>query len=126
MSTKHTPPRSCELRRALLGGRPSAILSRCLLGLRSTRKACKGCTANVAEAWQEGFAEGLKRRGSFGTLLELVTDPHEPLERRPWETEAEFVERVNGKIADGKLTMNAARKSFGLPPIEHTDKEGET
>lgn len=56
---KHEAPRRCRIRRALFGASPSAILGRCTLGLRHGCRACKGCDHNVAEAWQEGFAEGL-------------------------------------------------------------------
>lgn len=59
MNGKHRAPIRCYLRRALFGASPSAILGRCTLGLRHGCRACKGCDHNVAEAWQEGFAEGL-------------------------------------------------------------------
>lgn len=49
---------------------------------------------------------------------EADEDPHRPLTRRPHETEEAFIERVAQKITDNKLTLNAVRKSFGLPPIE--------
>lgn len=59
--TKHEPPKSCKLRRWLFGASPSAILGRCLLGLRTGCKACKGCRANVHEIMMEAFEEGLAR-----------------------------------------------------------------
>lgn len=59
--TKHEPPKSCKLRRWLFGASPSAILGRCLLGLRTGCKACKGCRANVHEIMREAFEEGLTR-----------------------------------------------------------------
>lgn len=47
------------------------------------------------------------------------SDPNEPLFRYSWETETEFIDRVNNKLDEGKLTLNAARKSFGFPPINN-------
>lgn len=57
---------------------------------------------------------------------EKTHDPHQPLLRRDGETEEAFVGRVCEAINDNKLTPNAARKSFGLPPIEKEKKKHET
>jgi hypothetical protein len=57
---KHEAPRLCRIRRALFGVSPSAIFSRCTLGLRHGCRACKGCEHNVAELRLEGFEEGAK------------------------------------------------------------------
>lgn len=45
-------------------------------------------------------------------------DPHQPLTRRPNETDKEFIDRIAQRVMDNKLTLNAARASFGLPPIK--------
>lgn len=60
MSDKHEPPRGCRLRRLLFGSSPSAILTRCTLGLWTSRPECKGCEANAHEAWLENFKKGLE------------------------------------------------------------------
>lgn len=60
MKNKHKPPLTCYLRRALVGGSPSAIFARCSLGLKHRCPKCKGCTANVVELWQENFDKGIK------------------------------------------------------------------
>lgn len=65
MTPKHEPPRTCRWRVALLGGSPSAIFSRCLLGVSGRRKACKGCTKNVAEIWQECITKELNKEGKL-------------------------------------------------------------
>lgn len=67
---KHEAPRLCRIRRALFGASPSAIFSRCTFGLHHGCRACKGCEHNVAEAWLEGFEEGMRR----------AQEPHEPVE----------------------------------------------
>lgn len=48
---------------------------------------------------------------------EEVVNPHEPLKRKPGETEQAFCSRVSRKLSEGKLTPNAARKSVGLIPF---------
>lgn len=45
-------------------------------------------------------------------------NPHLPLKRRKGETGEAFVERVQQKLKEGKLTPNAARQSLGLKPIK--------
>lgn len=82
MIPKHEPPRTCRWRRALLGASPSAIFSTCLLGLRQTRKACKGCEANVAELIQEGFAEGLSKEAAQ-TCAKYVDEALEKAAKQP-------------------------------------------
>lgn len=57
---KHCPPLRCILRRATVGASPSAMLTRCALGLWRTCKKCKGCSANVHEVWTENFQKGLE------------------------------------------------------------------
>lgn len=60
MSRKHSPPIECKIRRALLGGSPSAAMARCTLGLRHSCPKCKGCTENIAEQIAEGFEAGIE------------------------------------------------------------------
>lgn len=43
---------------------------------------------------------------------------NEPLVRMINETENEFVQRINTRLEEGKLTPNAARKSMGLPEVK--------
>lgn len=47
----------------------------------------------------------------------LKGNPHQPLTRYDWETSEEFAKRVQDKLAQGELTMNAARVSLGLPHL---------
>lgn len=56
---KHAPPSWCRIRRALVGGSPSAAF-RCTLGLSHGGSKCKGCTENVRERIHEGFMAGLE------------------------------------------------------------------
>ena len=55
----HSPPKSCYIRRALVGASPSAIFSKCTLGLHNGPK-CKGCDANVSEKWELALRQGLE------------------------------------------------------------------
>lgn len=52
-------------------------------------------------------------------------DIHKPLTRLPGESVEHFVQRVLEKMEDGDLTINAARASFGLPPIPKKPDEQE-
>jgi hypothetical protein len=50
-------------------------------------------------------------------------DTHVPLTQFPWETPEEFANRVQERLVQGKLTMNAARLSIGLPALPKRDKD---
>ena len=50
-------------------------------------------------------------------------NPHLPLKRREGESVAAFEKRVSEAIEEGKITLNAARQSIGLPPIERKSYE---
>lgn len=50
-------------------------------------------------------------------------DTHVPLARFSWETPEEFANRVQERLARGKLTMNAARLSIGLPALPKRDED---
>lgn len=69
------------------------------------------------------LAEEIDRyRDTIHNLKELLygmsNNPNEPIVRGPFETEDEFILRLNKRTLEGKLTLNAARKSLGLPPIK--------
>ena len=49
-------------------------------------------------------------------------NPHEPMQKLPGESSEHFVHRITEALELGELTMNAARKSLGLPPIEKEEE----
>ena len=57
---KHDAPISCKLGRKLLGESPSALICKCGLGRKRTRKQCEGCKYNIAEAIHDSFIKGFK------------------------------------------------------------------
>ena len=52
----------------------------------------------------------------------LSIDPSEPLRKFPGESSKHFVNRVMEALNEGELTVNAARASLGLPPIEKEER----
>lgn len=91
---------------------------------RLSRVGIKDPTAVIIAMAEEIEHYRERITGLEALLYGYPDDPHAPLIRAPWETENEFICRLNKKINDGKLTVNAARKSLGLPPIEHSNGEG--
>ena len=98
----HKPPKSCYIRRWLIGCSPSAMFSRCTLGLIRSCKHCAGCSENVperiAEGLKAGIEEGIKnprwRIEPDGTVTELR--PATPEEQKMLNTCRRIAERAFG------------------------------
>lgn len=54
-------PIICRIRLAVTGGSPSAIWSRCVLGVRRGTRYCEECEFNVKLMWTENFYRGMTR-----------------------------------------------------------------
>lgn len=52
-------------------------------------------------------------------LVAAELEKRTPLERQPGEPADKYADRVTQSLIEGKKTINAARASFGLPPIPH-------
>jgi hypothetical protein len=102
MSEKHKPPKLCYIRQALVVASPSAVFTRCTLGLRHGCRRCTGCEANVAEQWADSLEKGLEegkqnprwRFNEDGSVTELR--PATPEEVRALEDLRQIAERAFG------------------------------
>lgn len=59
---RHGAPLICKIQTRLFGKSPSAVLAKCTIGRRNSRKQCADCDCNVREIMANGFTSGLYER----------------------------------------------------------------